>query len=211
MAKLLYLPLLILIMIAFISIVSFGTSGFDYVSLNQAWSTDKYYDVYGRELCYSNLTSINEQGSIINDGFFHGDTASWYNGTMGIQGFYYPTYPMYTEPTGTTRLLFSDVGKAGNVNIALTTTLGFIAIVIGITALVLIVGLHILGSGISEISVDAIYKSTAYLAIWGVLSAISYVQIVSIPMNFGMYLYLGLTVMYTLGIVNSVGHPQGSS
>ena len=211
MAKLIYLPLVILIVLSVVSIISLNGGSFGTVNLNQPWNTDKYYDEYGRELCFSNLTCINEQGSIINDGILYGGTASWYNGSFGIQGFFYPTYPMFTDDSGTTRLIFNDVGKQNPSDIALTTTIGFIAIVIGVTALILVVGLHILGSGVSDLSVDAIYKSTAYFAVWGVFSAIAYGLIVQLPLNFGLYLYLILTIMYALGIVNSVGHPQGSN
>jgi len=67
-----------------------------------------------------------------------------------------------------------------------------------------VLGIRILGSGVSELTQKLIMYSVAYLGIWGILSVIVYKQIFSIPI-IGSFIWILLTAAYMIGFVQEVG------
>ena len=85
---------------------------------------------------------------------------------------------------------------------------GVIGLIIGLVAVGVIAGIHILGSGISEHSVKLIYNSTTYYGLWGVFSALAFPVFLGIPM-FGLFIWLGLTLVYSLGFFETLHGGSG--
>ena len=83
---------------------------------------------------------------------------------------------------------------------ALTGALVWIIVII---ALVSVIGINILGSGLSETSVHIITLGTAYTTIWIVLSLLASPLIFSIEI-FGALIYVVLTIIYAFGFINKI-------
>lgn len=89
---------------------------------------------------------------------------------------------------------------------------GIIAIVIALSGILAVVGIRVVGSGISETSVMIIYKTIFFYVLWGVCSVFALDNregLLSIPNNIGLYLWFGFTLFYSIGIVQSVGVISG--
>ena len=82
----------------------------------------------------------------------------------------------------------------------ITTTL---AVLIAIALGVALVGTRILGSGLSDKSVRIVGVGILYTAIWSFLSLLAYPLIRSIQ-EFGLTIYIVLTVLYTLGVIDKM-------
>lgn len=67
-----------------------------------------------------------------------------------------------------------------------------------------VVGITVMGSGLSETSQSAIIKGTVYLAFWLSLSVIAQPLITGIYF-IGTIFYLGITIMYIYGFVSEIG------
>lgn len=80
---------------------------------------------------------------------------------------------------------------------------GAIAIIIALVSIAVVVGIQILGSGISEQSVRTIIIVVGYATIWGIFSVLSLNLITSIEI-FGTIIYLVLTIMYVIGVMNKL-------
>jgi len=83
---------------------------------------------------------------------------------------------------------------------ALTGALVWIIVVI---AIVSVIGINIIGSGLSETSVHIITLGTAYTTIWIVLSLLASPLILSIEV-FGALIYVVLTIIYAIGFINKI-------
>lgn len=81
---------------------------------------------------------------------------------------------------------------------------GFIALIIGLVAVGVVAGIRVLGSGLSEYSVQLIHKAALYYGIFGVLSAFSFTALIGIP-YFGGFFWFGITLAYSLGFFQSLG------
>ena len=88
-------------------------------------------------------------------------------------------------------------------------TAGFIALIIGLVAVGVVAGIRVLGSGLSEYSVQLIHKAAVYYGIFGVLSALSFTALFNIP-YFGGFFWFGLTLAYSLGFFQSLQVTGGS-
>jgi len=75
---------------------------------------------------------------------------------------------------------------------------GMIGSLIGIAVAIALIGIRILGSGLSEKSVHIISTAILYTAFWGTLSLFSYDLFGEIPI-FGAALYILLTILYAGG------------
>ena len=82
-------------------------------------------------------------------------------------------------------------------------TTGIVALIIGLVAIGVIAGIRVLGSGLSEYSVKLIHKSATYYGLWGVFSALSFGLFSGIP-TFGLFIWLGLTLVYSLGFFSTL-------
>lgn len=195
------LPLIVLFILGMLSVLgvteTVGTFG------NSSVSTDGfnavYYDSAGAPKVFiANLTAVSEYGQIVNVA----GKANWVNTTGLIQ----LAYPLYFDSYATHALPFEDVGETEissfGGEFSLSSSLGFVALVVALMALAIVVGLRILGSGTSSISVSLMITGTFYLALWGVFSVMS-LELLSALDVLGYILYLGLTLLYTVGIISS--------
>ena len=200
--NLILMPLTVLGILALISVSGLTAAGeLGEMHIGGNPENAVYYDENGHSLCYvSNLTSIGEQGNIFN---LQG-AAMWVNTTnfLGQPTMY---YFMFYDDTATQGLLFQDVGQTNNNGkggLSISSSLGIIALIIGLMALAIVAGLSILGSGISETSVSALWLGTGLIALWGIFSAIALNLIILIEL--GPIFYIVLTFCYCVGIILAV-------
>lgn len=206
--KLIVFPLSILILLSLLSMTGIGdvTLGDPSVSLDVV--SAKYYDSAGVAKVYvSNLTCVTgdpyfKLHNVGGYAEFSNTTEGWFGVVVG--------YPLYYDNGASYRVKYEDLGKTlqgslGGIDIG--SSIGFLALVIGVMALAAIVGLRVLGSGISEESVSAILKGGAFLAIWAVFSVLALDLITVAGDLFLPIVYFVLTAVYTLGIINQIGHP----
>lgn len=77
---------------------------------------------------------------------------------------------------------------------------GALVIIIVIISICAIIGIRIFYSGLSDVSIKMITLGITYTSIWSVFSTLSYSLIVSIEIV-GVLLYIVLTTMYVIGII----------
>jgi hypothetical protein len=78
-----------------------------------------------------------------------------------------------------------------------------IATLIALTAVAIAVGVTILGSGLSDVTVKTIILITAYVGIWGVLITLSLPLILEIE-TFGAIIDVVLTIFYVIGVFQAM-------
>jgi len=81
---------------------------------------------------------------------------------------------------------------------------GALVILIAVIGFAILIGIQVLGSGISPESIRIIINCTLYAGIWGILSVLSSPLIISIEV-FGSLIYISLTIGYVIGIVQKLG------
>jgi len=193
--KLLLIPLTALVILAILSMCGLGSANFNYnTSIGES---QVYYDSNGHAVIFGNGTIAGEFGSIYNDA----DLAYWSNATG--------EYCLYLDQTGVDPLLFADFGKSGGISIDLGSSLGLLGLLMGVMALAVVSGLTIFGTGTSDSSVNIVVTCTAYLAVWGVFSALTLNLLMGFD-SYGWLIYFTLTIMYTLGIIQSFTNSGGS-
>lgn len=200
--KLIYIPLAFLLAISLFSMFGLGsTAGFGTVYVSSHITGSGLYDDTGHLVVNQTLNAVGESGHII--AMDYSGMAAWVNTTTIGQ-----YYPLYYDQAATDPTFFSQINGAGSTTIGanLGTSLGLIGLVVGVMALALIAGVHVLGSGVAEESVSTIIKGTFFLVLWGALSVMSIGIITGIP-PLGPSFYFILTGIYTLGIINQIGHP----
>lgn len=128
-------------------------------------------------------------------------------------------------PTGSSTINFTSTSTTGAYNITgnqtldattsvltntgvssvwdINMTAGIIALIIALVAVGVAAGITVLGSGLSNFSVQLIYKSATYYGLWGVFSALGFVGFSSIPI-FGLMLWLILTLIYSVGFFQTL-------
>lgn len=84
-----------------------------------------------------------------------------------------------------------------------TMTVGLVAVIAGAIALGLI-GLNVLGSGLSDFSVKIIWNGIVFYGLWSIFSVLGYNSIASIP-TFGVIFWFLLTFVYSLGVFGKMG------
>lgn len=87
--------------------------------------------------------------------------------------------------------------------IGIDSITGALAIIIVLISVAVIVGIQVLGSGISEQSVKTIITIVGYASVWGFFSLLSYNLIISIEI-FGFIIYLILTIIYMIGVMEKL-------
>ena len=80
---------------------------------------------------------------------------------------------------------------------------GAIIIIITIASAISLIGLKILGTGLSDESVRTIIIAIAYTTIWSVLSALAIPLLYSIDI-FGILLYVALTIVFVIGVIEKI-------
>ena len=81
---------------------------------------------------------------------------------------------------------------------------GALSILVAIGTVIGLIGLHIFGAGLSDVSVSTMRTVLIYGGIWGLLSVLIYNLIVSIAI-FGFLFYIGLTLFYVIGVFKKMG------
>lgn len=95
-----------------------------------------------------------------------------------------------------------------NADFSVGMTTGLIILIITLIVVGVVAGIRVLGSGLSEFSVNLIYKATAYYGLWGIFSTMAFTAFQAIPF-IGLFLWMGLTLLYTLGFFQSIGKGEG--
>jgi len=80
---------------------------------------------------------------------------------------------------------------------------GALVIIISIMIISTLIGLQIMGSGLSEQSVRIITIGISYFGIWTIFSVLSYQLIISIEI-IGTLIYITLTIIFTIGIIQKI-------
>lgn len=188
--KLLLFPLIFLVIFAFLSQLGVGSTTWE-----ESYSLDLelltgYMDANDHLVCYSNFTAAGEAGHLdfVNSGQLN--IPYWNNGTR---------YLAHKVANGVTL-------DPATLEFNMGTSLGLIGLVIALIAVATVAGLKIFGSGVSDESVSMIVKGTALIAVWGIFSALS-LNMIAGASFLGPFFWLFLTFIYTMGIINQVGHP----
>lgn len=84
--------------------------------------------------------------------------------------------------------------------VGLSGTVIFVGILTGLIALVVLMGIHVFGSGLAGASISIAFKLTALFLLWGIFSVMSMDMLTDFPL-FGSVLWVCLTGIYTLGVV----------
>lgn len=80
---------------------------------------------------------------------------------------------------------------------------GFLAFIIGVTALGAVLGVTFLGSGISQRAQRIIFLSAVCLGLWAIFSVLTITLIMEIPM-FGGMLWLSFTLIFMFGYFTEI-------
>lgn len=91
----------------------------------------------------------------------------------------------------------------GSLSLDFTMTIGLVAIIAGAIALGLI-GMNVLGSGLSAFSVKIIWNGIVYYGLWAIFSVLGFNAINSLPL-FGLLFWFILTLCYTFGVFSKMG------
>lgn len=200
-----------------------GGFGFGSIAFGSGGVGEVLYDESGHEVCYLNGSAIGEDGEMLSglgaegwlsirpsivtgkdcDYMWANTTNPMYNpeAVFPMNQYGAPYYPLFSSPSGepSSNLFY---------NFFLGSQLGFLSVIAIIMVVVMIVGIQVFGSGISEFSVMSFVKGSTYLGLFVALSAYSYSAILGI--NFGGFpvgtvIYFGLTGIYMMGCMGSFG------
>lgn len=94
--------------------------------------------------------------------------------------------------------------ETASVAISAVVASGVISLVVSSIALAVVSGINVLGSGLSDVSVEAIFKSASLYGLWCLFSVLALLMFLEVPV-FGLLLYFVLTLFYSVGVVNSIG------
>lgn len=209
--KLIVFPLSILVLFSLLSLTGLGSGILGGMTIGGDTTNAVYYDSAGRSVVYvSNLTAVSDTYLEVMPFYVFPDTwAAFTNSTLEVA--HWSPYFLYYDNGAERPVKYEDLGKTDSgvalSNISISSSLGIVALVIGIMALAAVVGLRIVGSGVSEESVSAIVKGSAFLALWAIFSVLSMDLIVLGADIFLPIVYFVLTLIYTLGVINQIGHP----
>lgn len=198
--KLILFPLGCLILLSLLSMTGLGDTLLGDITLEGDPSETLYYDEGGHGVVYANGTAAGEAGSIVT--LYGFPYAYWSNATLMY-------YQLYWDNGGERNILAEDIGKteasASGLVFSSQNAIGLIILITGLLILAGVVGIRILGSGISDISVGTIILGTSYLAIWGVFSVLSLDLVVAGGDLIMPIAYFVLTAIYCVGIVGQIG------
>lgn len=209
--KLILLPLTVMLVLVVLSQMGMGSTSYDFGTgdfrVSGGTVSDYYYDEDGN--AKMNATSLipidpDEDITIVKEQY--SGIAVFYNDTNLIHTY----YELFYDAGGLHNVEYNYLGQGGTstsggsiIGVTINDALVFLGVVIGTIALVSVIGIQILGSGESEISIYVVVMFTALLSFWAILSLGALPLITSIP-NFGAIFYVILTLMYTVGCFNTV-------
>jgi len=88
----------------------------------------------------------------------------------------------------------------GSTILGITSSNFFLALVIAMVGILLVMGFGLFGSGFEGRSVSLIVRFIFFFSLWSIMSIFAQPILMDIPL-FGGVVWMGLTLMYTLGIV----------
>jgi len=86
---------------------------------------------------------------------------------------------------------------------AINETQGIIAIVIAVSLIGSLIGIRVLGSGLSEMTIKILYNTIFFYGVWALFSVFSLEWLLIIPVG-GWIIYFVLTGMLSFGIVQQI-------
>lgn len=226
--KLILIPLTVVVILAMLSVAGLGTGDLSgtYSTYDVGTSKDLQgnllilYDSGNNPVCYWNGTVV--AGRADTNGYIvqmkYVNYAAWKNNTIGV------AYLLYWDDEHGGQLVEYDRLKStegigvfthyqidpdsSSSSFDFTTSLSVVIIISVLISVATIAGLKIkfVGSGVelSDVSVEILTKLGFYLTIWLILSLISYPLI--LEGGFLVFIiYFVLSLMYTIGIVQSFG------
>lgn len=94
----------------------------------------------------------------------------------------------------------SDLNIIGQeLTFAISPLEGALSIIIIVILLGALVGINLMGSGLSDESVKLIIIGVAYTGIWLTFSAMSFSMLLDFPV-YGVFIYIVLTIMFVIGV-----------
>ena len=117
------------------------------------------------------------------------------------------------ETTIDSEALIDDVGTSFEVTgtdmiFNIDPIIGALIILIGIIIFAVLIGIQVLGSGLSPESIRIIITTVLYSGMWGILSILAAPLITSIEI-FGGLIYISLTIGYVIGVIDKLGGGNG--
>jgi len=94
--------------------------------------------------------------------------------------------------------------ESGSLSLDYTLSTGIIIITVSAIALGLI-GLNVFGSGLSSFSVKIIWNGIVFYGLWLIFSVTGFNFFSSIPHYVGAVFWIGLTLVYSLGVFEKMG------
>ena len=88
-------------------------------------------------------------------------------------------------------------------DLAILSVGGTFAIIVIITGLVIVIGIQVLGSGLSDTTVKVLTIITSYTTLWIVLTLLSMPLLDGIE-YFGTFIYTILTLIYVIGMIEKI-------
>lgn len=86
---------------------------------------------------------------------------------------------------------------------AINETQGILAIIIAVSVIVSLIGIRVLGSGLSEMTIKILYNTIFFYGIWALFSVFSLELLLLVPVG-GWIVYCGLTGLLSFGIVRQI-------
>ena len=90
-----------------------------------------------------------------------------------------------------------------NTTINIDDLTGAIAIIITLAMITSVIGLRVLGSGLSDESVRTLTIAIIYTSIWTILSILAY-SLFAIIELFGLLIYVCLTIIFVIGVIEKI-------
>lgn len=198
--KLIILPLTFLICFAMLSMLGMGQS-LTTEGITNYYGAVGYFDVNNHQVADVNGTYVDEYGRIAYITTLGGTTIDvWQNDTSGYDSEAGEGYEVSILDENLENV------EASGFTFEIASSAGLIALVSVLIAFATLAGLKFMGFGLGELAQSAVFKGTAYIAIWGVFSVLALTLITAIPI-FGPVFYLFLTILYALGVINQIGSP----
>ena len=95
----------------------------------------------------------------------------------------------------------TDTAQVGIGNVI---TSGVLGLVLSALALVAVSGFNVVGSGLNDVAVQAIFKCACYFGVWTLFSCTALLLFQEVPV-FGVPFYFLLTLFYSVGVVGEIG------
>lgn len=124
--------------------------------------------------------------------FLNGSSSSWAN-TSNIGGTWSENGTVTTVET-----------EAVSLTVGFDWATGALAVMVGGIAIIAILGIRVLGSGLSDFSVEAISKIALFYVFWLFFSLFALEAFELMPFYLGWVLYLFLTMFYSFGIMEEL-------